>query len=235
MPLSAGSIAFVGFNSDGNDDLAFVALVDIPVGEVVYFEDNEWNGTGFTDTNENGFSWTVTEAVAAGTIVRINNIFNAAAAGGVSASTGAIAYLASRGSNRGIGNSDEVIYAYQGSPGTPTVFLTAVANGGFGANGSLVGTGLAVGTTALDLGALDDDLDIAAYVGSRTGQANFSDYLSVINNPTAATWQFQDASNDQSADGTPPDVPFSATAFTTGVTPPRPTVTLSVSSNMGSE
>ncbi|MCU0570603.1 MAG: choice-of-anchor I family protein, partial [Oculatellaceae cyanobacterium Prado106] len=32
-----------------------------------------------------------------------------------------------------------------------------------------------------------------------------------------------------------PDVPFSATAFTTGVTPPRPTVTLSVSSNMGSE
>jgi hypothetical protein len=32
MALSAGNIAFVGFNVDGNDDFAFVAIVDINLG-----------------------------------------------------------------------------------------------------------------------------------------------------------------------------------------------------------
>jgi hypothetical protein len=56
MPLNVGSIAIVGFNADGNDNLAFVALVDIPAGETIYFEDNEWNGTSFIDTNESALA-----------------------------------------------------------------------------------------------------------------------------------------------------------------------------------
>ena len=37
MPLAAGSIAFVGYNADGNDNLAFVALEEIAAGETIYF------------------------------------------------------------------------------------------------------------------------------------------------------------------------------------------------------
>jgi len=229
MALNTGDIAFVGFNADGNDNIAFVALVDISAGEVIYFEDNEWNGTGFVDTNESAFSWTSTTTVVAGTIIRIDNI----GSGTITASTGtATIPVAGRGSNRGIAAGDEVIYAYQGTPGSPTTFITAVANGGFNtANGLLTNTGLAVGTTALDLSTVDDDADIGAYNGPRSGLGSLSDYRSLINN--AVNWQTQDATGDQSIDGTAPDVPFSATAFT--INNGNPTVNLSVSPSIGTE
>ncbi|XHX78745.1 MAG: choice-of-anchor I family protein [Stenomitos frigidus ULC029] len=232
MPLSTGNIAIVGFNADGNDNLAFVALVDIPAGETIYFEDNEWNGTGFIDTNESAFNWTSTTPITAGTIVRIDNI----GTGTIAASTGTVTTpVAGRGTNRGLAASDEVLYAYQGTPGTPTTFLTAVANSGFSAtNGLLTGTGLTVGTTALDLSAVDPGADIGAYNGSRSGQTSFSGYLASINN--AANWQTQDAGGDQGSDGTAPDVPFSTTAFTLGAGGGgTPTVNLAVSTNTGSE
>jgi len=226
--LSAGNIAFTGFNADGSDDVSFVALVTINTGEVIIFEDNEWNGTTWNDANENAFIWTATSPVAAGTIVHLNTV----SAATPTASTGTIAYGASGtyGSNRGLGNSDEVLYAYQGSRAAP-VFITAVANGGFiAANGVLTGTGLTAGTNAVNLALLDDDLDIASYTGARNNQASFAAYMSIVNTP--ANWNFQDASGDQSADGTQPDVPFSSTPFTLAG---LPSVTLSVSANAGTE
>lgn len=208
MALSAGNIAFVGFNADGNDNIAFVALVDINPNEVIIFEDNEWNGTAWVDTNEGAFSWTATSLVTAGTIVRIDNI----GSGTIAASTGTAATgVTGRGGNRGIGANDETIYAYQGSAASPT-FITAIASGGFSsANGLLTGTGLTAGTNAIDFLTVDDDVDIAAYNGSRSGQADFASYLPLINNP--ANWQTQDGTGDQSIDGTAPDVPFSSTEF----------------------
>ncbi len=219
MALSAGNIAFVGFNADGNDNIAFVALVDINPGEVIIFEDNEWNGTNWIDTNEGAFSWTATSLVTAGTIVRIDNI----GSGTIAASTGTAATgITGRGGNRGIGANDETIYAYQGSAASPT-FITAIASGGFSsANGVLTGTGLTAGTNAIDFLNVDDDVDIAAYNGFRNGQANFASYLPLINNP--ANWQTQDATGDQSIDGTAPDVPFSSTAF--AIAASTPTVTI---------
>jgi hypothetical protein len=144
LALNPGNIAFVGFNADGNDNIAFVALTDINPGEVIIFEDNEWNGTAFADTNEGAFSWTATSLVAAGTIVRIDNI----GSGTITASTGtavdAGTLSPSRGTNRGVAAGDEVIYAYQGTAASPT-FLAAIASGGFNAaNGTLTGTGLTV-------------------------------------------------------------------------------------------
>ncbi|MDZ8186393.1 MAG: putative Ig domain-containing protein [Nostoc sp. ChiSLP02] len=228
MPLAAGNIAFVGFNADGNDNIAFVTLVDINPGEVIIFEDNEWNGTGWVDTNEGAFSWTATSLVTAGTIVTIDNI----GSGTITASTGTAATgVSGRGGNRGIGANDETIYAYQGSATSPT-FITAIASGGFNStNGLLTGTGLTAGTNAIDFSNVDDDVDIAAYNGSRSGQPDFPSYLPLINN--AANWQTQDGTGDQSIDGTAPDVPFSSTAFTVGAA--TPTVNLSVSTNTGSE
>jgi uncharacterized protein len=231
MALAVGSIAFVGFNADGSDNLAFVALDNISIGEIIFFEDNEWNGTNFADTNEGAFSWTATTAVAAGTIVQINNI----GTGTITASSGTVTTpISGRGSNRGIGGDNEVIYAYQGSPTTPT-FLTAIANSGFTpTNGLLNNTGLIAGTNALDLSTVDSGADIAAYTGMRTGQVSFSDYRSLIN--TATNWITQNATGDQSVDGLGPDVPFSDTVFTIGSTMTLlPTVNLTVSTAAGVE
>lgn len=47
MALGPGSIAFVGFNADGSDNVAFVALEDLPPGTVIFFQDNEWTGSAF--------------------------------------------------------------------------------------------------------------------------------------------------------------------------------------------
>ncbi|BAT53969.1 5'-nucleotidase/2',3'-cyclic phosphodiesterase [Nostoc sp. NIES-3756] len=228
MALTVGSIAFVGFNADGSDNIAFVALTDINPGELIIFEDNEWNGTSFNDTNEGAFSWTATSLVPAGTIVRIDNI----GSGSITANTGTVVTpVSGRGSNRGIAADNEAIYVYQGSATSPT-FITAIANSGFTpTTGLLTNTGLTVGVNALDLSTVDTGADIAAYVGTRGGQANFSDYLSLINN--AANWITQDAAGDQSADNIAPDLPFSSVAFTVGSG--TPSVNLSVSSNTGSE
>ncbi len=212
MALAAGNIAFVGFNADGNDNIAFVALVDISAGETIIFEDNEWNGTTFIDTNEGAFSWTASSTVSAGTIVRIDNI----GLGTIAASTGTVVDASvlspSRGTNRGLGASGETIYAYQGTVAAPT-FITAIANSGFiAANGLLTNTGLTTGVNAIDLSTLDDGADIAAFNAARSGQANFAAYLPIINNPT--NWIAQDATGDQGIDITAPDVPFSSIAFT---------------------
>jgi hypothetical protein len=145
LALNPGDIAFVGFNADGNDNIAFVTLADINPGEIIFFEDNEWNGTAFADTSEGAFSWTATSLVTAGTIVQIDNV----GSGTISASTGTAATpVTGRGSNRSVSASGEVIYAYQGTATSPT-FLTAIANSGFNtANGTLP-TGLTAGTNGI--------------------------------------------------------------------------------------
>jgi len=120
MLSASGDIAFVGFNADGNDDLAFVTFVDIGAGETIFFSDNEWNGTGWVDTNENAWSWTATSSVIPGTIITISNI----GAGAVSSNLGTVVIpIAGMGSNRGLSASGETVYAYLGTASVPTVFL----------------------------------------------------------------------------------------------------------------
>jgi hypothetical protein len=208
MALGPGSIAFTGFNADGNDNLSFVALEEIASGTTIHFQDNEWTGTAF-NTGESAFSWTATSAIAAGTIVTIDNI----GTGTFSSNLGTVAFASA--SNRGLANSDEIVYAFVGTSATePTAFLTALTNDTFAnAGGSLAGTGLTVGVNAIEFSGADPDTDLAAFNGSRGDFANFSDYAATINNPL--NWTTQDGSGDQSADGIPPDVPFSTTAFTT--------------------
>ncbi|NES99531.1 MAG: hypothetical protein F6K61_02965 [Sphaerospermopsis sp. SIO1G1] len=216
MALTTGNIAFVGFNADASDNLAFVALVDINPNEVIIFEDNEWNGTNWNDTNEGAFSWTSNSLITAGTIVFIDNI----GSGNITASTGTIIQpVPGRGNNRGFSASGELVYAYQGSPASPT-FITAIAAGGVSnSNGTLTNTGLTAGVNALDLSSLTSGsgVDIASFTGDRTNQSNFTDYLPIINDPN--NWIAQDGSGDQSADTVAPDVPFTNTAFTVATTP----------------
>lgn len=205
MALGPGSIAFTGFNADGSDDLAFVALDLIPAGTVIYFNDQEWQGANF-NTGEGQVVWTATANIAAGTIVTINSF-----------GSSPVSNLGSTSGSSGLGSDGEAVYAYIGAPFAPTAFLAAIANDGFAiSGGTLAGTGLVVGATAIDLsnGGANPGEDVAVFNGLRTGQASFAAYAAVINNP--ANWLTQDGSGDQSIDGNAPDLPFSTAAFTTG-------------------
>ncbi len=217
--LNKGDIAIIGYNADGNDNLSFVTFVDIPSGQKLIFEDNEWNGTIFTNTDEGAFSWTSTSLVSAGTVINIDNI----GSGTITASTGsaidASLEIPSRGTNRGIGGGDEVIYVYQGTATNPT-FLTAFASGGFNTtNGVLTNTGLVVGTDAFDLTLIDEDGDIATYIDNRA--TNF--VIAKTNIYNTSSWIAQDGTGDQSMDGTKPDAPFELTPFGLDVFPPTAT------------
>ncbi|TRW14377.1 choice-of-anchor I family protein [Glacieibacterium frigidum] len=205
MALGLGSIAFTGFNADGNDDLAFVALDTIDAGQVIYFNDQEWQGSAF-NTGEGQVTFTATSSIAAGTVVRINS-FSSNPTSNFGTLTG----------SSGLGSDSEIVYAYVGAAFAPTTFLAAIANDGFAqSGGTLSGTGLVVGQTAIDLsnGGTNPGEDFAVFNGNRTGATSFADYRAIINNP--ANWLTQDGAGDQSIDGTNPDLPFSLTPFTTG-------------------
>ncbi|MDQ2081676.1 calcium-binding protein [Xanthobacteraceae bacterium Astr-EGSB] len=211
MALGPGSIAFVGFNADGNDNLAFVALTDLTAGTVITFTDNEWSGSTF-NTGESTWTWTATSDVAAGTIVTMDSL-----AAGLTATSnlGAIAWIdeTARGMDSFTHSgflAGETVYAYVGTSSSPT-FLSAFSTGAFtSADAGLIsGTGLSNGLTAL---ATQGENDIAAYTGPRLTGGDFSNFLRVING--TGSWAAQyDKSNDNSADGTAPDVPFSTDAF----------------------
>ena len=156
--LAAGSIAFTGFNADGDDGLAFVSFSDIKAGTVIHFTDNAWNGTSFA-TDENVWSWTATSDVAAGTIISMSGL---GAGGSASSNVGTVAF--DTANTRDIADINEVVYAYTGDASAP-VFLTAITNSVFNTSlgrGTLNGTGLTNGVNAKQMSTSPD---IAVYVG----------------------------------------------------------------------
>jgi hypothetical protein len=204
ISLSPGAIAFVGFNADGDDDLAFVALAPIAANDVIRFTDNEWNaspvgaGGAFLAT-EGVVTWAAPAGgVAAGTVVSLNNLSSSTR----SASVGTV--ISSSGSLN-LNAENETVYAYQGDVLTPTGFLAVIDTHN---TNSTVGTGL----DASHIISLPNDKDVAAYIGSRSNQANFAAYLTLLAN--TGNWQTEDGPGDQNTNGTAPDVPFASTAFT---------------------
>lgn len=220
--LTTGDIAFTSFNAD-EDGLSFVTFVDIDPGTVVYFSDNEWDGTAM-NSGESITAWNSgATAIAAGTVVR----FSAFDAASRAASAGSLTVV--DGSNYGISASGEVVYAYLGSSGTtPTTFLTAIANDPFNAsNGLLTNTGLTEGVNAIRLDALVTSAspDYAEYTGARSGQASFAGYKGLVNN--VANWNV-DTTNGSYAT-TVPDT----TAFTTVPVPEGDGLVLAMSGLLG--
>ncbi len=197
---SAGDIAFIGFNSDGNKDLSIVALADIP-NTTIYFTDNEWDSTAFT-TGEGALAWVTGGTISAGTVVTFSDV-NAT----VTVSSGSVTEP-DAGFNPT--NGSEAIYAFLGTDDTtPTTFLAAISNRAFDDGtivGTLFGTGLTEGTEAVNLGDTDLDADVGAYNSFKQALSK-SDFLALIGN--ASNWTTDDGSGDQS--GT--FLPFSTTAF----------------------
>ncbi len=72
--LAKGDLAIVGFNSDVSpDQMALVALADIPSGQTIHISDYPWDGAAFnTSSTSNGaLTWTTTSSVPAGTLLNI--------------------------------------------------------------------------------------------------------------------------------------------------------------------
>lgn len=171
----AGDLQFVSFNAD-NESLALVSLVDVAPNTTFFLTDNEWTGSGF-NTGESYHRWTTgADGVAAGTVV----VFTAMGSTSLAASTGSLAREAVAGSNNyGISQTAETVYLYQGALATaPSAFVTAITTGDLSAtDGSLAGTGLAVGTNAIQLRYGSDSAD---YVGPRAGAATMSGYRPLV-------------------------------------------------------
>jgi len=195
--LNTGDIALIAYNADGGDDFAFVALVDIPANESIYFTDNEWNGSAFNDLNEGELTWTYTSILSAGSVVVLSDV-----ATSPSANVGSIS-----GSGFNLGASNEWFYALTSFPATSYVsnptFLAAFANDA--GSGWLTSTGLTEGTTAVDF---NDDNDGYQYTGARTGETSLADYRTLIYN--TSNWSIE-TSNGENI------LPINTTSFSAGV------------------
>jgi hypothetical protein len=196
-----GDIAIVGWNADANDDLAFVTLVDLPQGTSITFSDQEWDGAAFS-SGEGDISWLADNSVPAGTVITLSNL-----------STDPMADVGSLGTGEiNLAATNESLFVYFVNPQNEMVFLTACTVDSSDGLATLEGTGLEFGETAIDFAQTEHkDADVLVYAGPRDGEGQFSDFARRINDPMF--WLADDGSGDQSADGTPPDLPFENTPF----------------------
>jgi len=99
--LQAGDIAFVQYNADGDDNFAFVVLVDMAKNEQLFFTDKGWQADNTWRGSEGLISWTAESEIKAGTVISITD---------VNASIGAVSGFGLKFSTLG----DQLI-AYQGT------------------------------------------------------------------------------------------------------------------------
>ncbi|MEO1491042.1 MAG: Hint domain-containing protein [Pseudomonadota bacterium] len=193
MALEPGDLLFVGWDAD-NEDISFVTTRNITEGEVIYFTDDEWNGTQF-NTNEQLIEWIVPAGgIPLGTVVTIDMV---PAGGNSSASIdvgGDVDYI--RGGGQ-LAVSNEMFWAFQGdrvgNTVTPTNFIGVIANEAQGNNNqspNLSGTGLTPTNGAI---IIDGDEDYMEFV---------LDDPEVYNNRDELIAAVSDLSNWDTADGT---------------------------------
>lgn len=129
--LVAGDLAIIGYQDNGAPDNFLIAtLAPIAAGEVIYFTDNGWTGSGFRgasatdgDGNENLIALTIDAAIPAGTV--LTSAVNTGAvtwtfSGGITGTTsGAFANLA-------LGTGGDQITAFQGSSSNPLLNYTGM-------------------------------------------------------------------------------------------------------------
>ncbi len=220
VTLGAGDIAFTGFygnnGSSTNERFSFVVLKPMAAGSQVIFTDNGYTGSAL-NTNEAIYAVTFGNAVAAGTQFYYEANINAAGAfhntdGSTTGLTTAVI------GNPGFSNSQDNIFAIQGSLQSPT-FITAISALGFITSGSpttnntfLPGT-LSVGSTAITFN----------YNG--TGNGNGVLDPSLTGNPISGT--------ESQIDGTVNNVNNWNTGLgTTDNSPVPPAVTFNVSTSL---
>lgn len=198
----AGAIAFTGVNTDGDNDIAFVALTDIAENRTIEFG-GAWSNGAFADP-ESHWSWAAPSGgITAGTVVRIDHIHTSDS---ISTNIGTVT-----GSGDLTGH-DEAVFAYTSEitpAGLVTHFLAGISNSTFAASGSsLAGTDLTPGANALEFG---NHVDIAEYAGNRNIPHTAHEELALLTAPV--NWTSQSGSGDQSHDNVSPEAPFAAGHF----------------------
>ncbi len=191
--LNVGDIAFVGYNTDGSDDFSWIALADIPGGEVIYFTEEGWaiGANTWAGTSEGHMTYTAPGGgISCGTVVHINET-----ASNVFTVTGGGTAVLSTGSSWSLSAGDQVL-AYQAAspePASVPTFISGVhGDDGQGSPTSLDGTtgwnsaavlplgnarsqlpaGLTNGVNCVSLfPALGSEQDNARYNGTLTGTA----------------------------------------------------------------
>ncbi len=147
--LTQGDIAFIGTNSDGSDDYAFILLKTIDASTTINFTDCGWvDGTASFICNSgdvNGWTWT------SGSILNLGQTVTITTNGpGLSTSVGSVS-----GATPVFSSIGDQIFAYQGSAASPT-FL-----GGFHIDGAAGTTNenWSGGVSNNQTSALPDDLE----------------------------------------------------------------------------
>ena len=204
MPLLPGDIMFVGWDAD-NDDIAFVPTVDLVAGEVIYFTDDEWNGSSFNGS-EQLFEWTVPAGgVEAGTVVTIDMVNGPADA--TFDSGGAVDYIRGGGL---LARGNEMFWAFQGTrvgdTVTPTDFIAVIANEADGNDNqtpNLSGTGLTTSNGAIIIDGDEDYMEFTAD-GSLDDPVERGDLIAAISD--LSNWTTADGGGNNNPNGTGFDV-----------------------------
>ena len=196
--LAAGDIAFIGYDFGTVDGFSFIALKKLPAGETIYFSEQGWKPTGWTDNTETHLKWVIPADVPIGTIISIVETsadnFTVTGTSGVT-----IAYSA----NFNLSAGDQIL-AYQSASGVrpaSPIFIAGVHgdynstnydatttwnvhNDTEGAAESTLPTGLTNGLNCVSLFPGVTEVANSKYTGTLTGTV--SALRAAINNP--ANW-----------------------------------------------
>ncbi|MEI6162195.1 MAG: hypothetical protein WCP77_20355, partial [Roseococcus sp.] len=193
VSITAGSIAFVGLNSDDPDNFAFVALRDIGAGQSVFFTDGGYTGTTGTGsttfrTTEGFLQWTAPKGgLEAGSVVLVTGGDGGApsvALNGSGADAGGVKLLANSTPmfvNFAFSVDGDSLTAYTTTGGTHlTGMVNLVAFMDFGINPYGAGSAQAssiptiTGGQVLDLANLDNAIVKATLLDPGNGVAFYS-------------------------------------------------------------
>ncbi|MDX2001408.1 MAG: T9SS type A sorting domain-containing protein [Chitinophagales bacterium] len=185
--LSAGDIAFTGYNADlPTTDFTFVLLKDINAGTVIYFTDRGWLSAGGFRANEGTLEWTATSSLSCGTVILVSD-----SSGGFASSIGSIQDTSTIPLDFSTGGDQ--ILAYQGSSSNPTFIAGLNMDGtGWAANATNTNTsalppGLINNVDAL---SISPEVDNAKYNCAVTS-GSIATILAGINN--SSNWTVNDA------------------------------------------
>lgn len=190
--ITAGSIAFVGVNSENPDQFAFVALQDIGGGQSVFITDGGYTGTLGTGSQtfratEGFLQWTApTLGLAAGSVVLVNAGGGSAPSvslngGGEAGTVGLLANSGGATNNFSFSSAGDQLTAYTTTGGTHltgsvglVAFLDYGVNpyGSGSANASSIPT--ITGGQVLDLGNLDNAVVKVSALDPANGVAFYS-------------------------------------------------------------
>ena len=112
--MAAGDIAFIGYNTNGLDGFAFIALTDLPAGQTLYLTEQGWDGDEWmSNSTEVHLAYVIPSGITCGKIISVvettADVFTVTGGGSVTIA---------QGSNLSLSGGDQII-AYQSPTNTP--------------------------------------------------------------------------------------------------------------------